>query len=112
MPGRENLRRAPFQLSSLRERLFSKTRALERRGRKLLRQAQRFNNFLRIVIQTNRSAFRIHQARRDKDDEVALDFLIDVGTKKTPCQRYVTQNRHLVLNFLHVLTNQSSQGHV
>ena len=110
MPGREDLR-ARVSVSSLRESLFSKTRALESRGRKLLRKAQRFNNFLRVFIQTNRPAFRIHQARRDKDDEVALDFLIDIGAEKTPGQRNVTQDRDLVLNLLHIFADQSTQRH-
>src|SRR5438477_1041167 len=46
---------------------------------------------------------------RDKDDEVALDMLIDIAAEQPPKQRQIADDRCAIFDFLHIFANQTAE---
>ena len=61
-----------------RRRLLAHRACLERRRWEILWQAKGFDNLLLLLILTNRTAFGVHEAGRDEDDQVPFDLLIHI----------------------------------
>src|SRR6266404_882366 len=46
---------------------------------------------------------------RHKDDEVALDMLIDIAAEQAPKQRQIADNWCAIFDFLHIFANQAAE---
>lgn len=75
------------------------------------RQNRRLNEILFLLFfgLIDRLPARIHEARRNKDDQVALDVLIDIGPEQSTNKRDIADDWRAIFGFLNVLTHQAAQ---
>jgi hypothetical protein len=57
----------------------------------------------------DRFSGRVDQSCGDKNDQVPFQMLIDLRTEQSPDERDVAEQRSLVLDLLHVFTNQTAE---
>src|SRR6266540_1498909 len=98
--------RGSLSSSFLRHSSFVLPSFLIRRHFGQLRRQQAF-----FFLFLNRRAIGRHLSRRYEYDQILLDVLIHIGTKRATDERNVPQDGDLILGFLHVFAHQPTQHH-
>lgn len=70
-----------------------------------LPQNRRLDHFLFFFRLIDRLPSRIHQPRGYKNDQVAFDMLIDIGSEQPADHRKIAKERSPILNFLNVFAH-------
>ena len=92
------------------EGLFAEGAGIDAGPGEVFGEAEGIDDFFGFVGLDEGLALGVHQAGGDEDDEIFFDFLVHIGAEEASGERDVAEDRDFVVDFLHILADESAEG--